>query len=94
MGSKTPTFSIAHEEVLIQYDDDVVSDVDLRDTLRDLGYTIRDPDKEKRFAQQQEELEDGMRRLLISGIASILSLVLMGIMVARNGWNIFAETDQ
>ncbi|WP_255152719.1 heavy metal translocating P-type ATPase [Halorarius halobius] len=93
-GVEDANVSIAHEEVLIQYDDDVVSDVDLRDTLRDLGYTIRDPDKEKRFAQQQEELEDGRRRLLISGIASILSLVLMGIMVARNGWNIFAETDQ
>ena len=84
-GVEDANVSLAHEEVLIQYDDEVVSEVDLKDTLRDLGYTIRNPDKEKRFEEQQEELEDGRRRLLVSGIASILSLVLMGIMVARNG---------
>jgi heavy metal translocating P-type ATPase len=93
-GVEDANVSLAHEEVLIQYDDGVVSTVDLRDTLRDLGYTIRDPDKEKRFEEQQAELEDGRRRLLVSGIASLLSLVLMGVMVARNGWTIFAETNQ
>jgi heavy metal translocating P-type ATPase len=93
-GVEDANISLAHEEVLIRYDDDAVSDVDLRDTLRDLGYTIRDPDKEKRFEEQQAELADGRRRLLISGAASLLSLLLMGIMVARNGWNIFAETYQ
>jgi heavy metal translocating P-type ATPase len=93
-GVEDANVSLAHEEVLIQYDDEIVSEVNLKDTLRDLGYTIRDPDKEKRFEEQQEELEQGKRRLLISGVASLLSLLLMGIMVARNGWNIFAETDQ
>ncbi|MDS0243231.1 MULTISPECIES: heavy metal translocating P-type ATPase [unclassified Haloferax] len=93
-GVEDATVSLAHEEILIQYEDNVISEVALRDTLRNLGYTIRDPDKEKHFEQQQAELEDGRRRLLISGIASLLSLVLMGVMVARNDWNIFAETDQ
>ncbi|MFC6723044.1 heavy metal translocating P-type ATPase [Halobium palmae] len=93
-GVEDANVSLAHEEVLIQYDDAVVSEVNLTDTLRDLGYTIRDPDKEKRFEEQQAELERGKRRLLISGVASLLSLLLMGVMVARNGWNIFAETDQ
>ena len=86
--------SLAHEEVLIQYDDDQLGEAELKDTLRDLGYTIRDPDKEKRFEEQQEELDEGKRDLLISGTASILALGLMGVMVVRNGWNIFAETDQ
>jgi heavy metal translocating P-type ATPase len=93
-GVTDASVSLAHEEVLVQYDDDLVSDVELRDTLRDLGYTIRDPDKKQRFAQQQDELDDGRRRLLVSAAASILSLALMGVMVARNGWNLFAETDQ
>jgi len=39
--------SLAHEEVLVQYDDAILSEVKVKDTLRDLGYTIRDPDKAK-----------------------------------------------
>jgi len=51
--------SLAHEEVLVQYDDAILSEVKVKDTLRDLGYTIRDPDKAKRYEQQQAELADG-----------------------------------
>ncbi|MGQ5514677.1 heavy metal translocating P-type ATPase [Halococcus saccharolyticus] len=93
-GVEDVDVSLAHEEVLVQYDDDQLGDAELKDTLRDLGYTIRDPNKEKRFEEQQEELDQGKRQLLISGIASLLALGLMGLMVVRNGWNIFAETDQ
>ena len=86
--------SLAHEELLVRYDDEAISDVEIRDVVRDLGYTVRDPDEQKRFEQQQEELEDGKRRLRINAVASVVSLLLMGVMVARNGWNVFAETDQ
>ena len=86
--------SLAHEELLVRYDDEAISDVEIRDVVRDLGYTVRDPDEQKRFEQQQEELEDGKQRLRISAVASVVSLLLMGVMVARNGWNVFAETDQ
>ncbi|MFB6254133.1 MAG: cation transporter, partial [Halobacteriaceae archaeon] len=74
--------SLAHEEVLVQYDDDQVSEVEIKDTLRDLGYTIRDPEKEKQFEQQQAELAEGKRHLLVAGTASIL---IAGLMV----WMIF-----
>jgi heavy metal translocating P-type ATPase len=93
-GVEDVDVSLAHEELLVQYDDDAISEAEIKDVVRDLGYTIRDPDKEKRFEQQQEELEEGKRHLWISGIASIVSLLLMGVMVAQNGWNIFAETDK
>ena len=93
-GVKDVDVSLAHEELLVQYNDTDISEAEIKDVVRDLGYTIRDPDKEKRFEQQQEELEEGKRHLLISGTASIISLLLMGVMVARNGWNIFAETNQ
>jgi heavy metal translocating P-type ATPase len=86
--------SLAHEEVLIEYDDDVVGEVELKDTLRDLGYTIRDPDKEKRFEEQQAELDEGKRDLLLSGAAATISFGMMLVMFARNGWNIFAEANQ
>lgn len=51
--------SLAHERVLVQYDDAVLSDVEVKDTLRELGYTFRDPDKEEHYAKQQAELASG-----------------------------------
>jgi cation transport ATPase len=92
-GVEEVDVSLAHEEVLIQYDDERIGEVELKDTIRDLGYTIRDPDKEIRFEQQQEELKEGKRDLLISGGASIITALMMGVMIARNGWNIFAEAE-
>ena len=86
--------SLAHEELLVEYEEDMLSEAEVRDVVRDLGYTIRDPDKQKRFEEQQDELEEGKRHLWISGIAAIISLGLMTVMIARNGWNIFAETNQ
>jgi heavy metal translocating P-type ATPase len=77
--------SLAHEEVLVRYDDDILSEVEVKDTLRDLGYTIRDPDKAKRYEQQQAELTDGKRRLLLAGGASIVVAALMGWMIVVMG---------
>ena len=77
--------SLAHEEVLVQYDDDQISEVEVKDTLRDLGYSIRDPDKEKRYEEQQAELADGKRRLVLAGSASIVVAALMGWMIVVMG---------
>jgi cation transport ATPase len=92
-GVEDVDVSLAHEELRVEYDDEVLSEANVKDVVRDLGYTIRDPDKEKRFEEQQEELDEGRRHLWISGIASIITFGLMVLMVVRNGWNIFAETD-
>ena len=73
--------SLAHEEVRVRYDPDEVGEVELKDTLRDLGYTIRDPDKRKQFAEQREELRRGKRRLLLSGLASLITAGLMLFMI-------------
>jgi heavy metal translocating P-type ATPase len=80
-GVKDVDVSLAHEEVLVQYDDGLLSEVEVKDTLRDLGYTIRNPDKAKRYKQQQAELADGKRRLLLAGGASIVVAALMGWMI-------------
>jgi len=45
------------------------------------GYTIRDPDKAKRYEQQQAELADGKQRLLLAGGASVVVAALMGWMI-------------
>jgi Cu+-exporting ATPase len=80
-GVKDVDVSLAHEEVLVEYDDERLNEVEVKDTLRDLGYTIRDPDKAKRYEQQQAELADGKRRLLLAGGASIVVAALMGWMI-------------
>jgi heavy metal translocating P-type ATPase len=77
--------SLAHEEVLVRYDDDEISEVEVKDTLRHLGYTIRDPDKAKRYEEQQSELAEGTRRLLLAGGASIVVAALMGWMIVVMG---------
>jgi copper chaperone CopZ len=50
-GVEDVDVSLAHEEARIAYDDDRVGEVAVKDALRDLGYTIRDPDKRKRFEE-------------------------------------------
>jgi len=80
-GVEDVDVSLAHEEVLVQYDADRIGEVEVKDTLRDLGYTIRDPDKEKRYEQQQAELADGKHRLVLAGSASIVVAALMGWMI-------------
>jgi heavy metal translocating P-type ATPase len=80
-GVENVDVSLAHEEVLVRYDDEQVSAVEVKDTLRDLGYTIRDPDKEKRYEEQQAELAEGRRRLLLAGGAAIVTAVSMLWMV-------------
>ena len=69
--------SLAHEEVLVRYDDDRITEVELKDTLRDLGYTIRDPDEAKRYEEQQAELAEGKRQLVLAGTAAITTAALM-----------------
>ncbi|WP_306061494.1 heavy metal translocating P-type ATPase [Natronococcus wangiae] len=84
-GVEDVDVNLAHEEMLIQYDDDRTGEVEVKDTLRDLGYTIRDPDKEKRYEEQQAELAEGKRRLLLAGSASIVVAALMGWMIFAMG---------
>ena len=80
-GVEEVNVSLAHEEVRIQYDSDSLSEVELKDTLRNLGYTIRDPDKQKRYEEQQEEVEQAKRRLTLAGVASLATAGLMLFMI-------------
>ena len=84
-GVEDVDVSLAHEEVLARYDNSILSEVDVKDTLRDLGYTIRDPEKAKRYEQQRAELANGKRRLLLAGGASIVVAALMGWMIVVMG---------
>jgi heavy metal translocating P-type ATPase len=72
--------SLAHEEALIRYDPDRHTPTELRDTLRSLGYTVRDPDKVRAFEEQAEELRVKRRLLILTGVFTLISGVLMVVM--------------
>ena len=72
--------SMAHEQVLIRYQEDKVWEQELRQTILDLGYTIRDPDKVKAFEEQKEELKHHKKLLQISGGFSGLAIGIMIVM--------------
>lgn len=72
--------SLAHEEALIQYDPEIHTSSELRDTLRSLGYTIRDPDKVRAFEEQAEELQTEKQRLIFAGFLTFISASLMLLM--------------
>lgn len=69
--------SLAHEEALIEYDPAQRTPTELRDVLRSLGYTVRNPDKVKALEQQQQELAQEKRRLLLAGAFTLVSAALM-----------------
>ncbi len=79
-GVQAVHVSLAHEEALIEYDPERRTPTELRDTLRQLGYTVRDPDKVRAYEEQQAELRRA-RNLLLWGAA--FTLATGAVMVAR-----------
>jgi len=53
----------------------------LRKLLTDLGYTIRDPDKTKRFKEQQRELDESKRNLYVGAVPTFIFSGLMLFML-------------
>ncbi|MFQ5968074.1 MAG: heavy metal translocating P-type ATPase [Acidimicrobiia bacterium] len=81
-GVEKVSVSLSHQEGLITYDPDLVTETELRDRLLDIGYSIRDPDKLIRFAQEEAELRSARNRLLVAAAFSAAVLVLMVAMAA------------
>ncbi|RMF67695.1 MAG: cation-translocating P-type ATPase, partial [Calditrichaeota bacterium] len=72
--------SLAHEEVLIQYDPQGVTETELKDTLRQLGYTVRDPRKVRTFEEEEAELQREKRKLLVAaGFTAVTALLMLGM---------------
>ena len=69
--------SLAHEEALIEYDPAQRTPDELREVLRQLGYTVRDPDKVQAFEEQKAELREAKKRLLVAAAFTAGSLVMM-----------------
>ena len=71
--------SLSHEEALIQYNPEGVTPTELKDTLRDLGYTVRDPNKVRSFEEEEAEVGKERNRLILAGL---FTAVALGLMVA------------
>jgi cation transport ATPase len=69
--------SLAHEEALVRYDPEQLDPERIRDTVRDLGYTVRDPDKVRTFEEEEAELRRERGRLFLAASFSVASLLLM-----------------
>ena len=62
--------SLAHEEALVRYRPPRITETRIKDTLRGLGYTVRDPRKVQTFEEQEALREEtyrpqAVRRVLI-----------------------------
>lgn len=73
--------SLTHEQALVEYDPARIRPQELVDTLRDIGYSARDPAKVRPYEEEEEELMAERRRLLW-GIAFSLETISVLMSVA------------
>ena len=86
--------SLAHEEALVRFRPGETSERDIQDTLRALGYTVRDPRKVQAFEEQQAAVRGEKRRLYgaaVFALAVFAVMVLMWLGVWRmRVWHVWA----
>lgn len=78
-GVLSVNVSLAHEEVLVEFDPSKVEGWQLDETLRSLGYTVRDPDKVRSFEEEEKELRGARNRLLGSATLTFTALGIMSL---------------
>jgi heavy metal translocating P-type ATPase len=69
--------SLTHEQALVEYDPTATTPEALLQTLRDIGYTIHDPNKLRPFEEEERELIKEGRRFLVATAFSLLSIALI-----------------
>jgi heavy metal translocating P-type ATPase len=69
--------SLTHEQALVEFDPLVVKPEALLQILRDIGYTIHDPNKLRPFEEEERELVREGRRFLVATAFSLLSVALI-----------------
>jgi heavy metal translocating P-type ATPase len=76
-GVEKVNVSLAHEEVLIQYDPAKVKPCKINEILMDMGYTVRDPRKTEAFGEESVGLRRERNRLLMAGVLTLITSILM-----------------
>src|SRR3990172_3525507 len=79
-GVRNVNVNLAHEETLIEFNPQVVTAGALQETLRELGYTIRDTNKVKAYEEQEAELLQQRRDLFFAAGLAMISLGAMALM--------------
>ena len=69
--------SLTHEQALVEFDPEETTPETLLQTLRDIGYTIHDPNKLRPFEEEERELVAEGRRFLAATAFSLLSIALI-----------------
>jgi len=78
-GVRDVQVSLAHGEVLAEYDPARVAAERLVATLLDLGYTVQEPDRGDLWEQEERELTRARRIALAMGVLVALATALMGV---------------
>ena len=82
--------SLTHEQALVEYDPARVRPQQFIDTLRDIGYSARDPRKLRPYEEEEADLVREGRRLFI---AIGFSLITIALLVQLSGpWGVVVPT--
>ena len=76
-GVESVNVSLAHEEALITYDPKRIGPAGLVETIRGVGYIVRDPARVRSFEDEEAELRNERTRFLLSAAATVVALGLM-----------------
>jgi Cu+-exporting ATPase len=79
-GVRDVNVNLAHEETLIEYEPAKVSPQTLKETLLDLGYTVRDARQGRSFEEEEAELRGQRANLLTAGVYAAISFFAMSLM--------------
>ncbi|MBI1900457.1 MAG: heavy metal translocating P-type ATPase [Planctomycetes bacterium] len=79
-GVDRVSVNMAHEEALIHYDPARVTPTDLKETLREIGYTVRDIGKERTLEEQEAELRAQRHNLFFAAAFAAIAFNFMALM--------------
>lgn len=82
-GVREANVNLAHEEALVEYEPEKVTPDQLKHTLLDLGYTVRDASKVRTFEEEDEELRRERNNLLLAAGFALIAVGLMVVMWLR-----------
>jgi Cu+-exporting ATPase len=78
-GVKGVAVSLAHEEGLVTYRPEVIRAPQIVATLREVGYSVRDPRKTARYEAEQAELAGDRARFLAGFVTTVVTVGLMAV---------------
>ena len=79
-GVREVSVNLAHEETLIEYEPMKVTPARLKETLLDLGYTVRDANKVRSFEEEEAEIKEQLTNLLTAASFTAVASGAMALM--------------